>query len=225
MKLVDDLHAYLWSGRDNNCNTYLFARAFDGDRHVVVDPGHLITPALREPGLERLQAEMREDGVDPDAIGMVILTHCHPDHCEAAATIRKQNKALVALHEIETGFYSTHLGGRTDLFIDEGTLILGPEDRLQLEVYHSPGHSPGHITIYWPARKVLIAGDLIFYRSTGRVDLSGGSAQQLRDSINRLSELEIEHVLCGHPYGHPGIIQGKEEVRNNFDFIRKHVLS
>ena len=224
MHLVGDLFAYVWSGQDNNCNSYVFAGAFDGNRHVVVDPGHLVTPSLGEPGLERLYAEMRNDGIDPDGIGMVLLTHCHPDHCESAATIRKEKKALVALHEVESGFYTDQLGGRVDLFIDEGNLNLGVENSLRLEVFHSPGHSPGHVTIYWPEQKALIAGDLIFYRSTGRVDLPGGSAAQLRDSIERLSRLPLDTLLCGHPYGHPGIIQGKEEVEENFAFLKANVL-
>ena len=57
-----------------------------------------------------------------------------------------------------------------------GNLDLGTQSPVRLEVFHTPGHSPGHITVYWPAEKVLIAGDLIFYRSTGRVDLPGGDA-------------------------------------------------
>jgi hypothetical protein len=46
----------------------------------------------------------------------------------------------------------------------------------------------------------------------------------MRDSIERLAQLEIDYVLCGHPYGHPGIIQGADEVRTNFDFLRNHLL-
>ena len=59
MRLVGDLFAYVWSGRDNNCNSYVLARVLNDDRHVVIDPGHVTTPALREAGLERLH----EDGV------------------------------------------------------------------------------------------------------------------------------------------------------------------
>ena len=111
-----------------------------------------------------------------------------------------------------------------DLFLGEGELDLGTESKIRIIVFHSPGHSPGHTTLYWPQQRVLFAGDLIFYRSTGRVDLPGGNARALKNSIERLSELDIEYVLCGHPYGHSGIIEGADEVRRNFEFLRANIL-
>jgi glyoxylase-like metal-dependent hydrolase (beta-lactamase superfamily II) len=223
MRLVGDLFAYVWSGRDNNCNSYVLAGALKDKRHVVIDPGHVTTPALREAGLQSLREEMEKDGIDPGAVGLVLLTHCHPDHSEAANVIREETRALVALYQAEAEIYS-RFGGVADLFIGEGNLDLGAESPVQLTVFHSPGHSPGHTTIYWPRERVLIAGDLIFYRSTGRVDLPGGDARAMRSSIERLSQLEIEVLLCGHPYGHSGVIEGAEEVRRNFDFLRTHLL-
>jgi glyoxylase-like metal-dependent hydrolase (beta-lactamase superfamily II) len=223
MRLVDDLFAYVWRGKDNNCNSYLLAGALADDRHVLIDPGHVTTPAVGEAGLRSLYERMAEDDLDPAAIGLVLLTHFHPDHSEAAKEIRDETGALVALHEAEAGLYSM-LGGTVDLFLSEGDLDLGTESSVRLRVFHSPGHSPGHTTLYWPRERVLFAGDLIFYRSTGRVDLPGGNARLLKNSIERLSELDIEYVLCGHPYGHPGIIEGADEVRQNFEFLRTHIL-
>lgn len=223
MRLVGNLFAYVWSGRDNNCNRYVFAGVLKDGRHVVIDPGHVTTPALGEAGLRDLRDGMQGDGIDPAAIGLVLLTHCHPDHSEAASVIREETGALVAIHEAEAGIYA-RFGGKVDLFLGEGNLELGTESPLELAVFHSPGHSPGHTTLYWPREKLLIAGDLIFYRSTGRVDLPGGDARALRSSIARLSKLEIEYVLCGHPYGHSGIIEGRDEVRRNFEFLETHLL-
>ena len=223
MKLVDNLYAYVWQGNDNNCNSYVFVHALKDKRHLLIDPGHIITPFYQEHGLEILVREMARDGIDASATGLIALTHAHPDHSEAAKVIREQCQALVALHKADEPLYQM-LGGKVDIYLEEGELALGPENQLKLSIFHSPGHSPGHITLYWPEHKVLIAGDVIFYQSTGRFDLPGGSARALKQSIQRLSELDIEYLLCGHPYGHPGIIKGKTAIQNNFDFIKTNIL-
>jgi hydroxyacylglutathione hydrolase len=224
MRLVNNLYAYVWRGNDNNCNSYLIANNLKGNGHLLVDPGHITTPFYREPGLAELVREMETDGIDARHIGLIILTHSHTDHCEAARLVKEESGALVALHKADEWFYES-LGGKVDMYLEEGDLVLGDENQLKLNIFHSPGHSPGHITIYWPEHKVLIAGDVIFYQSTGRVDLPGGSAEALKQSIQRLSELDIEYLLCGHPYGHPGIIKGKDAVEQNFDFVKRNVFA
>jgi glyoxylase-like metal-dependent hydrolase (beta-lactamase superfamily II) len=219
MKIVDELYAYPYRGNDNNCNTYVFGGVLSGGKHVVVDPGHLTTPARQEPGLERLFGEMGRDGLDPSRIGLAILTHGHPDHVESAIILRQQFSCLVALHQADEPTYKA-MGGKVDVFLEEGDLTFQAKKTLQLQIYHSPGHTPGHITVYWPAQKVLIAGDCIFYRSTGRTDFPGGSAQELKNTIGRLAKLDTNWLLCGHAYGNPGIIKGKEAVQENFDIIQ-----
>jgi glyoxylase-like metal-dependent hydrolase (beta-lactamase superfamily II) len=219
MKLFESFYAYPWQANDNNCNSYVFAGVLDGGKHVVVDPGHLVTPSYRISGLDRLLNAMDRDGLAGDAIGLVILTHSHPDHSESAIVLKKEYQSLVAMHEADEPAFSA-IGGKADLFLSEGTLQLGTAGRVVLRIYHSPGHTPGHVTLYWPDRKALITGDCIFYRSMGRADLPGGDFVLLRDSIERLSTLDIEHLLCGHAYGHPGIISGREEVQDNFRYIK-----
>jgi glyoxylase-like metal-dependent hydrolase (beta-lactamase superfamily II) len=222
MHVVGDLHAYVWSGRDNNCNSYVFARALAGGRHLLIDPGHVTTPSFREAGLARLMDGMRTDGVDPEGIGLVLLTHFHPDHSEGATPLREAG-ALVGIHEAEADLYR-RWGGKVDVLLTEGDLDLGGLEGLRLQILHVPGHSPGHIAIYWPAHKALVAGDLVFFRGTGRVDLPGGDARALGRSLRRVSELDAHYVLCGHPYGHPGVIEGRDEVRANFEALRASVL-
>ncbi|MFQ5827177.1 MAG: MBL fold metallo-hydrolase, partial [Dehalococcoidia bacterium] len=95
---------------------------------------------------------------------------------------------------------------------------------ITLQILSIPGHSPGHIGIYWPEAKVFAGGDLIFYGSTGRVDLPGGNAGLLKESIERVSGLEIEYLLTGHQYGAPGILQGTEQIERNFAHIRRNVF-
>jgi len=223
MKLVDNLYTYVWQGNDNNCNSYLFANALKGSKHLLVDPGHITTPFYQEAGLDRLLKEIEGDGLDAGQIGLVILTHCHPDHCEAAGIVKERYGAKVALNRAEEMMYKNR-GGSADIYLEEGEPVPDLQNNLRLDIYHSPGHSPGHITVYWPDEKVLIAGDVIFYRNTGRFDLPGGSLEILGQSIERLSELDVEYLLCGHPYGHPGIIIGKDAVQQNFEFIKRNLL-
>jgi hydroxyacylglutathione hydrolase len=219
MKLFKNFYAYPWQGNDNNCSSYVFAGVLNGKKHVVVDPGHLFTPAYGEPGLNLLLEGMEKDGLHSESIGLVILTHSHPDHSEAAISLHSEYQSLVAMHEADAPDYGA-MGGKADIFLDEGTLELGTAKPVTLQIYNSPGHSPGHITIYWPDRKLLIAGDCVFFRSIGRADLPGGDFPVLRQTIERLSALDVECLLCGHAYGHPGIIRGKEEVQENFKYIR-----
>jgi len=224
MRLVDNLYAYVWRGNDNNCNSYLIANDLKPNGHVLFDPGHITTPFLGEPSLSRLISEMEKDGIDASQIGFIILTHSHTDHCEAAGLLKEKSGALVALNKADEGWFRDNLGGKVDMYLEEGDLVLGEENQLKLKVFHSPGHSPGHVTVYWPEQKTLIAGDVLFYQSTGRVDIPGGSAEALKQSIERLSELDIEYLLCGHPYGHPGVIQGRDAVKRNFDFVRQYIF-
>ena len=105
MKIVNNLYAYAWQGNDNNCNSYLIANSLKNNRHLLVDPGHIMTPFLNEPGLSMLIRGMETDGIDARQIGLIILTHSHSDHSEAARVIRKQNGATVALNKAEVVCY------------------------------------------------------------------------------------------------------------------------
>jgi hydroxyacylglutathione hydrolase len=56
--------------------------------------------------------------------------------------------------------------------------------------------------------------------NTGRVDLPGGNAEALKESINSLAKLDIEYLLPGHM----GPVIGGEKVKFNFEFIRSNVF-
>ena len=223
MQLAKNLYGYIWQGQDNNCNSYLISNCLDQNRHLLIDPGHIKTKGTDEPALELLLKGIQNDGLDPGAIGLTLLTHCHPDHIEAASFFQTRINTKVAIHRAEADIYQ-QMGGIADLLLDEGDLKLGTQESVLLDIIHSPGHSPGHITIFWPKEKVLIAGDLIFYHSTGLTDLPGGSLAQMKQSIKRVSSLDVDWLLCGHPYGHPGVIQGRDEVKENFQFLSHQMM-
>jgi hydroxyacylglutathione hydrolase len=245
VRLTDNLYAYLWPGvtmiemqrYGNNCNSYLIANSLSEGKHVLIDPGQSVNEA-RQQCLDRLLLEMNNDGIRVEDIGLIIYTHAHPDHYEAGPSIKKMSSALIAISGIEAEFMDT-IGKQmarqmeamgikvpridADLHLQEGSLDLG-KGAVNLEILITPGHSAGHIGIYWPAMKAYFGGDLIFHGSTGRVDLPGGNAQIMKQSIERVSQLDIEYLLTGHQYGSPGIIKGEQNIKHNFEFIRRNIF-
>src|SRR4030067_505130 len=97
----------------------------------------------------------------------------------------------------------------------EGELHLGKE---LFQIYQTPGHSPGSLSIHWPERKVLFTGDLVFYGGIGRTDFQGGNSKLIKESIERMSSLDTELLLPGHGE----VVTGKEMVLQNFEFIRQN---
>ena len=69
---------------------------------------------------------------------------------------------------------------------------------LEIEVVHTPGHSPGHVTYAIPAEQALFSGDVLFQGSVGRVDLPGGDGPTLLRTLRELVE-----ALSGRDHGLP----------------------
>ena len=103
-------------------------------------------------------------------------------------------------------------GFTEDTVLDENVLTVGG---VEWELIPSPGHSPDCVSFYLPAEKILVCGDTVFYMNTGRVDMPGGSGDELKATIESLSRLEIEYLLPGHME----IVNGNPAVTNNFKYI------
>jgi glyoxylase-like metal-dependent hydrolase (beta-lactamase superfamily II) len=88
---------------------------------------------------------------------------------------------------------------------------------IELKVVPSPGHSPGSVALYWPARKALFSGDVLFRDGLGRTDLPGGNGAILKQSIKQLESLDSEWLLPGHGE----ILQGAAGVRSNFKKVEE----
>ncbi len=214
MKILEHLYLYLWDDpRENNCNTVFI----DGKTPLLIDPGHLGKVNL-------LFDRMKDDGIDPGRVRAVICTHAHPDHFEgtlafknAATKIGISKREEQYIEEVGRPMYAqsgTSMPDyRVDFYLAEGDLQVG---KLDFQVLETPGHSPGSICLYWPRQRVLIAGDLVFNRGVGRVDLPGGDGAELRKSLERVAGLKVELLIPGHGPAIPGA----ERVRSNFEFVR-----
>ena len=218
MKLTKNLYFYPEKGM-MDCNTYLIK----DNLSIIIDPG--LTQFLPE-----LLQDLHRDGIDPKDIDIIANTHLHGDHCWANEAFKKASGAEILLHPIQKNFWEAAVTQTSRFFgvpaveftedrlLDNDKLNAG---EMEFELIPSPGHSPDSVCFYCRSKKILICGDVIFNQNTGRVDLPGGSADQLKQSIEKLSQLEIEYLLPGHM----DIITGSEKVKRNFEFVRKYIFS
>jgi glyoxylase-like metal-dependent hydrolase (beta-lactamase superfamily II) len=208
VEIFDGLHAFIWQDyRENNCNAYFI----DGEKGILIDPGHQHLLEHVERGLYALHKTLEN-------IDVVIITHGHPDHMESIGSFKKPTHW--GMNKMEFQFIRKLAGSyikipEPDFFLDEGQLRIGAQE---FNVLVTPGHSPASICLYWPVKKALFTGDVIFFQGIGRTDLPGGDGSLLKESILRLSELDVEYVLPGHGE----IISGKKAVQANFKGIREY---
>ena len=212
MKVLDNIYVYPWTSYEaNNCNTVFI----DGPVPTIIDPGH-------KTFLGNVMTNMAHDGKNIESVKLVIGTHSHPDHIEAADAFDQQT--MRAIGKVEFDFCNN--GGRElylmtgcemprkpySFYLNEGDLAIGD---LTFRVILTPGHSPGSLCLYCEEKKLLISGDTLFYMGVGRTDLPGGSLKQLTDSINKLASLDIEYLIPGHGEA----IRGRDVIEKNFKMI------
>lgn len=130
-----------------------------------------------------------------------LCTHGHFDHVFGADTILEEFGLAPEIHQADRHFvedmdsqfremlgvpYSRPSVKVLRLLADGDTVSFGSHT---LRVIHAPGHSEGSVVFYCAEEKVAFTGDAIFYMSFGRTDLSGGSWEKMKASLNRLTSI------------------------------------
>ena len=209
---------YFIQGQDEfipDSHTYLLGEPGSGDV-TIIDVGLMGKGNYKLSSIEQLGFDLKE-------IKRVLMTHTHLDHIGCLPEILEAvPEAELWVHEaegqpLEQGDERVVYG--MDIFrsmcqsqygIPDGRFrftvhrMLGDGEALTLggfswQVLHIPGHSPGSIALYDSDRKILIPGDTVYADyAIGRFDLHGASGSQLRESLARLAELEVNVLLPGH---------------------------
>jgi glyoxylase-like metal-dependent hydrolase (beta-lactamase superfamily II) len=178
-----------------------------------------------DPGLEadELLEFLDEQKLNPVA---VVLTHGHIDHIAGVAALRNRFPEIkVYIHKLDAEMLTepvnnlSAMSGMTfvtepeDVSLKEGNVIdlVG----VKLLVLHTPGHTPGGISLYSKQDGVVFAGDTLFADSIGRTDFPGGSTSQLLKNVReKLFTLPEEtEVYPGHG---PATTIAEEKAHNPF---------
>jgi hydroxyacylglutathione hydrolase len=201
--------------------------------HRVVGPLQCNCYVVGDP--ETKQAIVIDPGDDADGIAQVlaerqlvvtaiVATHAHFDHIVAAQRLRELTGAPFHLHAEdkpllpwmqESGrlFLGVELPAppEVDTDVDEGDRIKAGD--VELEVLHTPGHSPGSISLV--SSEVVFSGDTLFAGSVGRTDLPGGDTQALVDAV-KAKLFRLDDDMPVYPGHGPATTLGEEKQSNPF---------
>jgi hydroxyacylglutathione hydrolase len=188
---------------------------------LVIDPGDEVSRILELLGRHKLKVKG------------IVSTHAHIDHVGGLSKLHQYTGAPVMMHRDDLPLYQAMdvqaaFLGVMPPDVTEVHQLLAEGDALQwglleAQVIHTPGHTPGSVSLYMPqeagkitlASPQLFAGDTLFAGSIGRTDLWGGSMEAILDSLRgKLMALPEETVV--HPGHGPTTSIGEEKESNPF---------
>jgi len=203
---------------------------------------------------EQIFSSIRSAGRDPSEVALIILTHSHPDHIGAARAIRQATGCSIAAHPLERAWiedvglqnrerpvpgFAMLVGGpvQIDRELGDGEPVKPDGTGAgEMQVFHTPGHSPGSISLFMQSEGALFSGDAVpvpgdlpvyddavasaesvmrLRRLTGiRVLLSawdepriGGEAYRRMDRAVEYLQMIHDAVLAGAGTGSPDMVE------------------
>ncbi|WP_047865670.1 MBL fold metallo-hydrolase [Rubrobacter aplysinae] len=213
MRLDDNLHVLTLPMGSDELHPSLILDESAGP--VLVDTGL--------PGQEgEIGSSLSEAGVRTADLGRIVLTHQDLDHVGSCSALARDSGAQVLAHDEDAPYID---GSLTPIKLTPEALEQMPqmreayegwqpprihaplrdEDRLDLAggvlVIHTPGHTPGHVSLYLERTRTLIAGDALTSES-GKLNDPNPRATPDMDtawqSVQKLAELDVQNIVCYH---------------------------
>jgi glyoxylase-like metal-dependent hydrolase (beta-lactamase superfamily II) len=194
-----------------------FALVQDDGSVVLVDTGIKRAPA-------RIVAGLAAIGKHPRDVTHIVLTHVHPDHAGGAAEMSRRTGAPILVHGDDHGWArSGRINGANDTSTRLGWLFARtPDSKIEpfepgpaltdgqllpisggVQVLHTPGHSPGHVSLLIESTGTLITGDALFnFRFLGGARVSPSflcsDFAMTKRTAHRLGELTYDVAAFTH---------------------------
>lgn len=159
---------------------------------------------------------VREAGVSPESLQLVVNTHYHSDHVGGNFYFQQNYGIRIAAYKWDADLINTRdPEACSSEWLDQPVEPYRVDARLSdneeihtgdrtLKVLHTPGHTLGHISLYDPEEEILICGDLFHKNDIGWLNVfreGVASIQRSMESLDRLAKLQIKHGYSGHgPY-------------------------
>ncbi len=195
------------------CNCSILGDESSGEA-VVIDPGD---------NIEEIQQVLAKHHL---RVKCIIATHAHIDHVGGIEGLKRSTGAPVMMHPSDLPLYK-NLAVQADWLgvpapgITDVDQLLKEGDSLRcggliLEVLHTPGHSPGSLSLHLPGEhQRILSGDTLFQGSIGRTDLWGGSMPEILRSIRSRLLIFPDHIPVYPGHG-PATTIGEERETNPF---------
>ena len=156
---------------------------------------------------------------------LIIDTHGHFDHVDANLPLKEATGAQIAIHNLDAGMLGKpsqeamfFTGNRlrlseADILLKEGDVLTFGNFRLQ--VLHTPGHTPGGISLVMENNPLVYVGDTLFAGSIGRTDFPGGDFNTLINGVREKLFALGDHYTVYPGHG-PATTIGQERQYNPF---------
>ncbi len=133
----------------------------------------------------------------------ILNTHHHYDHINGNLDLKnKYDSKIVAFEEDRNRI------PKIDIFVRDNEIWKG--DNFEAKIYHTPGHTSGHIAFHFFNEKKIFTGDTLFSLGCGRI--FEGTFKEMFNSLSKFKKLPKEtEIYCGHEY-----------TLQNSDFCVKH---
>lgn len=148
---------------------------------------------------------------DLERVDKVVITHSHYDHADNLPKVVDRFSPEVYAYE------PGNLPIEAEKLDEEGTVELCGSE---FEVFHTPGHKDDSVCLYSQEEKILFAGDLLFPDGGfGRTDLEEGDRDLLIESIEKITDLDVEKMYCGHEKAATEDVNG--QIKRSLEEARK----